>query len=132
MQEKQELNEDQKKVAGLIMLSMRTKYNNDKLKIKSKEMILKITDRGYKIGDAELRKIIGFIRRNDMCSPGFILADNAGYWYSEETEDLKRVWESEYGRALAILKNFSPLRRRFKHLISEEQGTIFNAIENSN
>ena len=129
MQDNQELSPEQIRAAGLIILSMKNKYNSDKMKIKAKEIIIRLDGRGYKIHDADLRRIIGHIRRNDMCSPGFILSDNGGYWYSEETKDLKKVWETEYGRALAILKNFSPLRKRFKHLISKEQVIIFNTID---
>lgn len=116
-----------KRIAGLLMLSFRTNYNSCTNKIKSNAIIVKLRERGYSVNDAELREIIGHIRRNDLCSPGFILSDNNGYWYSENEIEMQKVWESNHGRAIEIMSNFAPLHKRFKHLISE-QNSIFNHI----
>lgn len=120
-----DISDKHKKIAGLLMLSFRTNYNSCERKIKSNLIIEGLRSRNYSVGDAELREIIGHIRRNDLCSPGFILSDREGYWYSENEMEMQRVWESEHGRALNIMRNFQPLHKRFKHLISEKD-SIFN------
>lgn len=119
------ISEKHQRVAGLLIRSFRTNYNSVNHKIKSNDIIARLRERNLSIGDAELREIIGHIRRNDLCSPGFILSDNTGYWYSENEQEMQRVWESEHGRALKIMMNFQPLHKRFKHLISEKD-SIFN------
>lgn len=113
------ISDKHQKIAGLLIRSFRTNYNSADNKIKSDTIIGHLKDRGYRINDAELRTIIGHIRRNDLCSPGFILSDNSGYWFSEDANDMQQVWKSQYGRAVEIMKNFQPLHRRFKHLTSE-------------
>lgn len=119
------ISDKQKRIAGLLMLSFRTNYNSSFLKIKSNAIVAKLRERGYGCTDAELREIIGHIRRNDLCSPGFILSDNGGYWYSEDEEEMQKVWQSNHGRAIEIMSNFAPLHKRFKHLINE-RNSIFN------
>lgn len=84
------------------------------------QIIEKLKLRNYIVGEAELRQLFGHIRRNDLAKPGFILSDNEGYWYSEDTIEMQRVWESQYGRAVEIMTNFAPLHRRFKHLITDK------------
>lgn len=112
-------------IAGQVIRGFRINHNGADKKIKSADIIAGLKRRGYIIGDAELRQIIGHIRRNDLCSPGFILSDSNGYWLSEDAIDMQQVWKSQYGRAVEIMKNFQPLHKRFKHLVSEEQ-SMFN------
>lgn len=121
------ISEKQQRIAGLLIRSFRTNYNSANSKIKSGDIINKLSERGFACGDAELREIIGHIRRNDLCSPGFILSDNGGYWYSEDEQDMQRVWESNHGRAIEIMTNFAPLHKRFKHLLSTKN-SLFNQI----
>lgn len=132
MQTTEEISEKHKGTAGFIIHSMRVKYNSATAKIKKPDMLERMATRGYILHERELRNLISFIRRNDLASPGFIVSDTHGYWYTENMEEMQKVWETEYGRAISILKNISPLRKRFKHLLSEEQGNIFKAIENEN
>lgn len=106
------------------MYSLKLNHNTPMLKIKSDVIIQKLSERNYKICDAELRLIFGHIRRNNLCAPGFILADSGGYWYSEDMNEMKTVWKTEYGRALKIMQNFAPLHKLFKHL-EDEQGLVF-------
>jgi hypothetical protein len=113
------------RIARLLILSLKTNYNSQDYKIKSHEVIVKLRERGFSICDAELRQIIGFIRRNDLCNPGFILSDNGGYWYSEDENEMETVWQSNHGRAIEIIKNFKPLYKRFKHLMNE-QNSLFS------
>ena len=92
------ISEKHQRIAGLLIRSFRTNYNSADTKIKSNAIIEKLRERNMGIGDAELREIIGHIRRNDLCSPGFILSDNGGYWYSEN-EELSIVTGKQIGRA---------------------------------
>ena len=122
-----ELSEKQQRIARLLIVSLRTNYSASDQKIKSTEIIKAVRARGFTLHDAELRQIIGYIRRQDLCAPGFILSDGGGYWYSEDENEMQQVWASEYGRALNILHNFKPLHRRFKHL----QGLANNLFHNT-
>lgn len=119
------ISEKHQMIAGQVILGFRTNHNGADKKIKSTDILTGLRRRGYSINDAELRQVIGHIRRNDLCSPGFILSDNSGYWYSESPEDMQQVWKSQYGRAVEIMKNFQPLHKRFKHLVSEKD-SMFN------
>lgn len=107
------ISDKHKNIARLLIASLCTNYNSPDNKIKSNLIITRLRERGYNVGDAELREVIGFIRRNDLCSPGFILSDNGGYWYSENEEEMQTVWQSNHGRAIEIIKNFQPLYKRF-------------------
>lgn len=112
------------RAARLLVVSLTTNYNSAERKIKSNEIVVKLRERGFAIGDAELRQIIGWIRRNDLCAPGFILSDQGGYWFSTDEKEMQRVWESNHGRAIEIMSNFAPLHKRFKHLLSN-QNSLF-------
>lgn len=118
------VNEKTMRVAGWIMRSLILQHNNQETKIKSDDMVKAIRNGGYRMDGAELREIIGHIRRNDLCRPGFIVSDNGGYWYTEKVEEMEKAWQTEFNRARNILKNFNPLRRRVKHLISEKTAMI--------
>jgi hypothetical protein len=112
------------RAARLLVVSLSTNYNSAERKIKSNEIVVKLRERGFAIGDAELRQIIGYIRRNDLCAPGFILSDQGGYWFSTDEKEMQKVWESNHGRAIEIMSNFAPLHKRFKHLLSN-QNSLF-------
>jgi hypothetical protein len=112
------------RAARLLVVSLTSNYNSAERKIKSNEIVVKLRERGFAIGDAELRQIIGWIRRNDLCAPGFILSDQGGYWFSTDEKEMQRVWESNHGRAIEIMSNFAPLHKRFKHLLSN-QNSLF-------
>jgi hypothetical protein len=112
------------RAARLLVVSLTTNYNSAERKIKSNEIVVKLRERGFAIGDAELRQIIGYIRRNDLCAPGFILSDQGGYWFSTDEKEMQKVWESNHGRAIEIMSNFAPLHKRFKHLLSN-QNSLF-------
>jgi len=118
------LSEKHQRIAGLIMHSLKLNHGSQEAKIKSGEILQHIRLRGYKIGDSELRQIIGHIRRNDICGPGFILADNGGYWYSESLDEMADVYKTEFSRALNVMLNFKPLRRRIKHLINQKDAML--------
>lgn len=118
------LSDKHQKIAGLIMHSLKLNHSTQEAKIKAESILKQIMLRGYKIGDAELRQIIGHVRRNDLCQPGFILADNGGYWYSESLDEMSAVYETEFGRALNVMQNFKPLRRRIKHLSLQKNAML--------
>jgi hypothetical protein len=109
------LSEQEQKAVAIICNSFRMNYNNAgrKIKIKSAEVVKKLKERGHDLNDADLRNILAFIRRNHLLKPGFILSDNGGYWYSENLDEMKRVWESQYGRVREIMANFKPLHDMF-------------------
>lgn len=107
-------------VAGILILAFRLKYNTSSNKVNSSELIALIRIRNLPIRAAGLRKIIGHIRRNDLLAPGFLLSDTSGYWYSLDENEMQTVWLSEHRRAINILLNFKPLRRRFKHLLNNK------------
>jgi hypothetical protein len=107
------LSEIEHKAARIICNSFRMNYNSSRKKIKSDLLISKLKERGYDFSDSDLRRILAFIRRNNLVKPGFILSDNNGYWYSEDFNEMKKVWQSQYGRAIEIMTNFKPLHDMF-------------------
>jgi hypothetical protein len=107
------LKEKEAKVVGLICKSFRLNYNNRLSKITSDSIVKKLRAKGHDINGASLRNILAYIRRNNLMQPGFILSDNLGYWYSENFEEMRRVWKSQYGRAIEIMTNFKPLHEMF-------------------
>lgn len=122
----QPISEKYQRIAALLMVSFRTNHNSIDKKIKSKEIIENLKRRSYNIDESVIREIIGHIRSKDLLSPGFILSDRHGYWYEEiSLEEMERVWESEFGRAKAILYNWKPLYRRIKHLRSKKDALPF-------
>jgi len=118
------INEKQMRVAGWLMRSLINCHNSPDQKITSDQILYKIRNNGLKMDGGQLREIIGHIRRNDLCAPGFILSDNSGYWYSEDVAEMEKVWDSELSRARNILQNFNPLRRRVKHLKNQKEAIL--------
>jgi len=122
----EQISEKHQRIAGLLMRNLKNNHGSVNTKIKAREIMAALKLRGYSVDDGELRSIIGHIRRNDLCAPGFILSDPGGYWYSENLEDMEPVLETEYGRALKIMLNFRPLRRRIRHLLAGKN-SLFNS-----
>jgi len=109
------------RIAGLMIRSLKMLHNTADTKIKTDEILTELIRRNLKCTGVELREVIGHIRRNDLCSPGFILGDTDGYWYSENLDEMKEVYDSIFGRAKRMLQNFTPLRKRIRHLINETE-----------
>lgn len=110
----EELNQSDKRAAGLLILSFRTNYNSAELKITNDEIVRKMRDRGYKFSGARLRKLLGHIRHRHLARPGFIVSDNQGYWYTEDHQELRDFWISQRGRVLEIMRNVHPLYELLK------------------
>lgn len=112
------LSPDELKLINLICKSLVVNYNSVNNKIKSAEIILKLSERGIIVKDEDVRSVIRWVKRNDYVSPGFILTSSTGFWYSEDEKEMEQVYRSEWGRAIEVLTNIKPLYRRFKHLHS--------------
>lgn len=93
------------------------RYPGREYRIKSEYLRLKLQDIAgapRALLDMELQNALGFMRREDMLAPGFILSDNKGYWYSEDEEEQMDTWQTQMDRATCMLKNFAPIYRRYK------------------
>ncbi len=103
-----------RKIAALLVKSFRLNYNSSDSKIKSDVIVRKVQERGYQFSGAKLRQLLGVIRHHSLASPGFIVSDNTGYWYTQDLEELRRFWISQRGRVIEIMKNVHPLYQLFK------------------
>lgn len=109
-----ELSPTDRKLAALLIKSFRVNYNNQATKITNDVVVRKVRERGYKFSGAKFRNLLGTIRHHDLATPGFIVSDNEGYWYTEDIQDMRTFWESQRGRVIEIMKNVHPLYERFK------------------
>lgn len=94
-------------------------HNSPTKKITNDKIVAGLKRAGYDIkngsgGGATLRKIIGYIRVNDLMNPYFILSDTTGYWVSQDTSEITNFYNSMKFRALAILENIKPLKDRIQ------------------
>lgn len=114
VQDEQQLSDTDRRIAGLLILSFRTNYNSAEAKITNDVIVRKVRDRGYKFSGAKLRHLLGHIRHRHLARPGFIVSDNAGYWYTEDHAELLDFWRSQRGRVLEIMNNVHPLYELLK------------------
>lgn len=120
------LSEDQKKIIRPILDSFLINHNSADKKIKADAIRFKLKQNKYLVGDAELRKIIGYIRLNDLMNPYFILSDTGGYWASSDLKEKGIFYDSMKSRALSILANIKPLRNQIK---DGNQPELFSSIQ---
>jgi hypothetical protein len=125
------LNDKERALLKAIIELFYEEVNGYPKKITSDQVLFRLAERGHDITDATFRRYLGLIRENNSCRKylkkykgqqdpwAFILSSNEGYWWSEETAEMRAFWESMHGRAIAILTNVKPLYILFG--FSEEQ-----------
>ena len=89
------------------------------------EMCQKLKDRGYKIGEARVRKIINHIRIHDIVE--CLIATSNGYYVSEDIKEILDFIDSLDGRITAIQAVKEALIRQLNRLLaameSEDEDT---------
>lgn len=76
--------------------------------VTNKQIVSRLRDRGLKINDARVRKLINHIRNNNIL-PGLI-ATSEGYYISTDPTEVNNYIESLVGRERAI----GSIRRKFQ------------------
>jgi len=80
----QPLNDYEKNLLLPVIIKGLNKKIGEENSITSKEIIRKLTNLGYKISGARLRKIINHIRINDLLI--CLMASSKGYWIETDTQ----------------------------------------------
>jgi hypothetical protein len=93
-----DLTDAEKELVPVFMNGFKTKIGKQNA-VTNKEIVSKLS-RKYKISDARVRKIINYIR-NENLIPGLV-ASSEGYYITRDPVDLKRYIESLDGREKAI------------------------------
>ena len=77
----------------------------------------------------DLRRVLGFIRNNDLVSPGFILSNVAnGYWLSIDLEEQKAFVNQQLNRMANQFDNIKSLHKRLKPTPQTNAQLHFNLI----
>ena len=73
--------------------------------ITNKQICKKMKNLGHDVSDTRIRKIINYIRNNNLVS--VLLASSRGYWVSKDKKEIKDWIESMEGRisSMAVVKN---------------------------
>lgn len=93
--------------------SFTKKIGKDKA-VTNKTICEKLSAAGDRITDARVRKIINYIRNNNLV-PGLI-ATSAGYYVSTDPTEVKAYIDSLTGRASAIAHVRDNMQKYFYHL----------------
>tara|TARA_R110000824_G_scaffold16095_1_gene67127 strand:- start:15405 stop:15881 length:477 start_codon:yes stop_codon:yes gene_type:complete len=76
------------------------KHKGKKNSITSIAICESMTNLGYKVSEARVRKIVNFVRINHLCP--VLLASNKGYWVSDDETEVKDWLESMENRIDAL------------------------------
>lgn len=89
--------------------------------ITSKRMIILLD--GYKISEPRIRKIINYIRNNDMVP--CLIANSDGYYVAQSNEEMLTYEDSLLGREEAIRAVRLAMERQRKYVYGDGQLTLF-------
>jgi len=95
-----ELNQGELDLVPLIAKGLRTKIGHDKA-ITNARMVRSLSEKGHKITCPRLRKIINYIRNNNIVYN--LVASSKGYYIAENETECRRFIESLDQRASAII-----------------------------
>ena len=101
--------EEREKILPLIVSGLSTKIGASKI-ITAKEICEKMTAFGCPLTDARLRKIISFIRMNDII-PGLV-SKGKGYFVATKASEIDECINSLQGRVDATQAIIEALRRQ--------------------
>jgi len=99
------LNDTEKGMIRPICDSFNLNHNSSDRKISADEIVKRMKKAGYPFNERVLRKIIGYVRYNNLLAPYFILSDRDGYWLSDNHQEIERFYHSLRKLALSILSN---------------------------
>ena len=112
------LNENDKKLAYLLMISFE-KYPHGKAhKLTAGNIIAKFEAHGYKINDIKIRQLTHYLRVNDLLIG--LCSDSKGYWMSGSEEELKNTYLSLCDRLREQLTTAHALARHYKLLYNKD------------
>ena len=100
-----ELSEEERELVYLIIRGLETKTKDNP--IKGAEICKRLSDKGYSLPEARLRKITNLIRSSGKLP---IIATSKGYYCSYDKEDIRKQIESLMERADAIINSANGLR----------------------
>lgn len=83
--------------------------------VKNATMCSKLKERGYKVGEARIRKIINYIRVKNLVP--CLMATSEGYYISDNEMDIRNYISSLQGREEAIRAVRSALEGQLKELL---------------
>ena len=78
---------------------------------------------GYKISEPRIRKIINYIRNNDMVP--CLIANSDGYYVAQSNEEMLTYEDSLLGREEAIRAVRLAMERQRKYVYGDGQLTLF-------
>ena len=95
--------------------------------ITNKMMCYKLEEYGYKVSETRIRKLINFIRTNNLIS--CLVASGNGYYVADNPKDIKEHIRSLKGRVAAILAVIEALQEQaglgdYDCYLDDEQSTI--------
>jgi hypothetical protein len=118
------LSEYELKLVAIFVRGLQTKVGLMSA-ITGREMIKAMTASGYKVNGPRVRKIINYIRMHGLVDR--LVANNAGYYVSEDEDELRRYAESLRSRAYAI----DAIRERIESQIAAMQTTTKQDLQHA-
>ena len=118
------LSEYELKLVAIFVRGLQTKVGLMSA-ITGREMIKAMTASGYKVNGPRVRKIINYIRMHGLVDR--LVANNAGYYVSEDEDELRRYAESLRSRANAI----NAIRERIESQIAAMQTTTNQDLQHA-
>lgn len=85
------LTQYEKTLVKPMVLGLKSKIGSDSA-IKNKEMVKALKEKGYKINEARLRKLINYIRVHKLIKN--LISTNKGYYIAETDKEVKDYIES--------------------------------------
>jgi arginine repressor len=102
---------EERTLLPLLIKGLKTKVGKDKA-VTNKQICKALTESGYKINDTRIRKMIQYIRVNDLVP--LLIATSKGYYLATEEEQVEKYIRSLSERLSAISKTRDALIRQLK------------------
>ena len=107
---------EQKVLLPLLIQGLKTKVGKENA-ITNPAIVSKLKEKGYKIEEPRVRKLISYIRINDLIP--LLIASSKGYWISNNHKEIEDWIETAQGRINALVASSEALKRQFKKIKSE-------------
>ena len=87
-----------------------------------RDIISRLKGAGFEISEPRMRKIIQFIRINNLVSG--ICSDSGGYWIAENSDEFKQTLISLKDRITNQIGTYNELRQQYKKMVENEHSGV--------
>jgi len=113
------LNDEEKRLAERLALTLNTRVGKDMAitNARIRKLILEKADK--KVDDSRVRKMINYIRWQNLCD-GILIGSNKGYYVTQNLEEAKEGLHALRERHLAMIATYGTMKELFRHYFGSD------------